>query len=565
MASNNKACATVNVFKPGQSDFNAVMDPPGGPEGDSVALCFSGGGSRACSAAMGQLRGLRHLGLLDKTHCITGVSGGAWASTVYSYVPETISDDDLLGQVCEDPARLSLLQHGNQRSGCELDYLPEHNIGRIPGRINPVDAAADALEWFAEGIPPEETWIRLVGKYILEDYQRYNGYGVSNYFTRDASWFDDHIGNNNPQLSSADFYTVPNDRWRPSLLIQGSLIPSEKEHHYRLLPVLFTPYGCGVIAEFPAAGAQTADIGGGAIDPFGMSSTQQQGTEQTLQSVELPQNKFSLADMAGISSTFYAELLSSKLPGDHKSLIPRYNYWPVMNADSTPARSYGFADGGNLENTGIASTLRFSPKNIIAFVNSPTPLSWDDSYKCPIIDGQLPPLFGYQPYTSGATWPGQTWAYRRFPAPGSDEPLLDASYATASDNQVFPAEAFPELLTQLWQAAQRGGSALCFQQGLQRVANPKFGVEPGTVNILWAYNNPVTSWREQLSLEVKAYMELDPLMHSFPCYPTLDVDLSARQVNLLAHLCCWTITSDSTLSDKDGLSNRQMFARMYNH
>jgi len=45
---------------------SSELPGPPGDLGGSVAVCLSGGGSRACTAAMGQLRGLHHLNLLNK-------------------------------------------------------------------------------------------------------------------------------------------------------------------------------------------------------------------------------------------------------------------------------------------------------------------------------------------------------------------------------------------------------------------------------------------------------------------------------------------------------------------
>ncbi|CAD0302421.1 hypothetical protein [Xanthomonas hortorum] len=60
--------------------FNVAIDPLGAAQSetpsDAVGICLSGGGSRALSCALGQLRGLRSLGLLDKVAAISSVSGG---------------------------------------------------------------------------------------------------------------------------------------------------------------------------------------------------------------------------------------------------------------------------------------------------------------------------------------------------------------------------------------------------------------------------------------------------------------------------------------------------------
>lgn len=563
MSTSHIDSATVNLFPFHGAGTPPSISPldPANSEVKNVAVCFSGGGSRALAAAMGQMRGLRHLGLLDKTQYISGVSGGAWATTIYSYVPETISDDDLLGAVCNDPSMLTLDKHDGDSRASELDYLPPDNMGKVPSRLSLVKAAEQAWRWHKEGIANDEIWVRLVGNDIFRDYQRYSGYGQSKYFTWNESWFDHVIAPNNPHLTINDFYTFPGDRYRPALFIYGSLMPRESTDAYELLPFVFSPYWSGVLAEFPKRNGQATDIGGGAIDPFGLASRPEQAAGAGLRQVRLAANRFSLADMAGISSAFFAEILATKMP-ELDSLLPEYLYWSVMDADS-PSHRYPFADGGNLEDTGIASTLRFGPRNLVAFVNSSTPLGWDESQSCAIIDSQVPPLFGYQPYKKGATWPGQDWGYRLYPDAGSGEALLDPAYATYRDNQVFPSEAFKDLLDQMWQARQRGGAVLCYQPQLTLVPNGKYGVGAGTVNMLWAYNNPVAEWHGRLHWTVKAYIDLDPFVRDFPCYATADVQLSARQVNLLAHLSCWNITSDSTLSNCEGLSNHKMFERMY--
>ena len=51
----------------------------------NTGICFSGGGSRAYVAALGQLAALRELGLLEEVRYVAGVSGGAWATAVYCF------------------------------------------------------------------------------------------------------------------------------------------------------------------------------------------------------------------------------------------------------------------------------------------------------------------------------------------------------------------------------------------------------------------------------------------------------------------------------------------------
>ena len=69
----------------------------------NTAVCFSGGGSRAYVAALGQLEALRYLGLTDKISHIAGVSGGAWAAAVecwseQNYKPPIMPPEELSWQ-----------------------------------------------------------------------------------------------------------------------------------------------------------------------------------------------------------------------------------------------------------------------------------------------------------------------------------------------------------------------------------------------------------------------------------------------------------------------------------
>ena len=59
-------------------------------------IAFSGGGTRAAAATIGQLRGLHHNGWLEKVKYITAVSGGSWTAIPFVYSSKT--PDELLGR-----------------------------------------------------------------------------------------------------------------------------------------------------------------------------------------------------------------------------------------------------------------------------------------------------------------------------------------------------------------------------------------------------------------------------------------------------------------------------------
>src|SRR5271166_6536685 len=66
------------------------------------AVCFSGGGSRALTCALGQLSALssptgpNQESLLQNFSFISSVSGGSWASVLYTFLPPGFSDAEFL-------------------------------------------------------------------------------------------------------------------------------------------------------------------------------------------------------------------------------------------------------------------------------------------------------------------------------------------------------------------------------------------------------------------------------------------------------------------------------------
>ena len=65
----------------------------------STAIGFTGGGSRAYVAALGQLAALTQLNLIKNVRYIGGISGGSWATLVYSFAQNVKSDTQFLGEI----------------------------------------------------------------------------------------------------------------------------------------------------------------------------------------------------------------------------------------------------------------------------------------------------------------------------------------------------------------------------------------------------------------------------------------------------------------------------------
>jgi hypothetical protein len=266
------------------------------------------------------------------------------------------------------------------------------------------------------------------------------------------------------------------------------------------------------------------------IESFAMGSAWQLDLSGSQARVTVPPRRFSLSDMASISSAAFAETFQAKLPF-LDSLDPRYPYWPVADRENTAPFAYLFADGGSLENTGVASMLSRGVPNVIAFVNSQTALSVEDGEI--VLDPQIPLLFGLAPSKKKL----RNDEPRRDPVPNQD----------ARFTQVFPSDRYDEVAQGLWHANDpngAGGPAL-YLQTLETQANPNFGVKSFPVRVLWVYNTAVKAWYDLLQPPVKRVVDKTP---NFPNYDTiLQLNLSAAEVNLLADLSCWTLTSQAAL------------------
>lgn len=484
-----------------------------------VGLSFSGGGSRSLTCSMGQLRALRALGLLDQVSWTSSVSGGTWALAPFTWLPAAISDDDFLGPVV---APQDITAEG-------LATLPPHNLGQVPTKLSYPHIIEDILELRKHYKYPDHfLWQAIIGKYVLQPFGLWNqdfpGGFPDSFYACDAAAAQ-AIQERNPQLSSAKLYLV--ERPRPTLIMNGSLVSQGKVKGSQLLPFESTAQTIGVRMTFPKAGPDGRTLGGGLMEPFAMGSAWQQDLPGNRAQVTVPSQPWSLSDMASVSGAAFAETFQAKLPF-LDSLDPQYQYWPIANRETTTPVRYLFADGGSLENSGVAPLVSRGVPNVIAFINTQTPLSIEDGEV--VLDPQIPLLFGLAPSKKKL----RRNEPNRAPVPNEN----------AAFTQVFPSDRYEEVAHGLWNANQAGGPAM-FLQSLHTVANPNYGVMPYPVRILWVYNTAVKAWYDLLTPDIQRVV--DKTTH-FPNYDTLlQLNLAAAEVNLLAHLSCWNLISQAEL------------------
>jgi hypothetical protein len=559
----------------------------------NVGVCLSGGGSRAFSAGIGQLQALETLqangsSLLNQTRALSTVSGGGWIGIPFVFLPSTVSDSDFLGTYVQ-PARLTFDGLGNLpaqgianhiTSGFSIADLAVQALflyeRGVPG--------SDLWQ-----VLMGETFLQPYGLFAHDN----DDHLPTQFFSYDAASLS-QIRSNNPGLASenADLVAQVSGQQRPYLVSLSSLSVSVDAHRALLAPVHSTPFIAGVLSTPPGAvDANGRPVGGGAVSSFAFDSDPIPPTNSLTRLIQSRQ--WSLTDALGTSSAAFAETLIDKLTAWHKSptrfaaalrvhgptavqkiargpdeaarmhgkleaalaaspagplaqsdlhqslrelailqsIVPKYQYWSPVNppvADNVAQSE--FADGGSLENTGVASMLSYADiGNVIAFLNVQTALVKDDQGNV-VVDDSLPPLFGYQPYLEGTGYA---------PYAGVKNPRQPVFQY----NQVFDSADFTPLLQGLWNASQNATAAAIFSQTLTTLKNGWFNVAGGaTVTVVWVYLNYARNWHDSISdWLVRGVVDLEYDVYHFPNYHTLRTDLTATQVNLLSNLSSWMV------------------------
>jgi hypothetical protein len=506
----------------------------------NVGICFPGGGTRALSATMGQLRGLLSFGGMSNVDYISCVSGGSWASTAFAYYKAgAASDEEFLGPVTE-PANITL-------DG--LSNLPASSLGW--GATQDLGDAIDRAHH--AGVREDLLWAAAIGQVFFERFGLYDMQSPS-YFSLDEASVA-KIRAANPSLAEASFQVVrqPSGYKMPYLLINATIDGPTHTAPYnpdQLVMITYSPLYAGIpfqqtitypFAKSLAAKASVqALVGGGFIEPFawGCDAPTAPAADGTV-SVGAPDVVFEVANASGTSSSAFAAILEKIKLLD--KLLPEQNYWPPVSPVTQPAtqpaaQPFDFGDGGNLENYGLLPLIMRGVKKVLLFINTETPLSltYDPTTGTATandLDTSLANLFGI-PVKGGGT----------------------------DYNHVFPASDFAPLV-QAMQALKRNGQPMVVSATHSILPNPYWGIPGGgSIEVLYFYLDQVQSWTSQIKDGlVRDELKLGDLgeFAHFPNYKTIDetlvppwslTELSAKKVNLLADLTCWVVrNSQSTI------------------
>jgi hypothetical protein len=566
-----------------------------------VGICFSGGGSRAMSAAMGQLQALEMMqsgstSLLDQVTAMSTVSGGGWIGVPFTYLPSSFTDAQFLGTYT-DPSKLT---------ETIIEASPAGWIGgQISSGFSVPDLAVHAIYLHAHGVPSHMLWQTLMGLHFLAPYGLFPAtaanYGPSTLFSLDATTLQTVVTGPNPALADVPAYLVAqvSGQNRPYLLSVCSMfvtLPdggSDNSAVRLLAPVQCTPVLTGILpTPQGAVDGNNQPVGGGAVTSFAFNSTfaSLSGSTATIsQSLQ-----WSLMDIMGTSSAAFAAAIESQVK-DWARSPERFAAALRLHKDSAAAKlakaghdagevaasleglavaaETGGVDalkgrlGGLAVLTGLVPTYDYwSP------ASPPTGATATEKFA----DGGsldntgITSMLLYPEVTSIIAFVNTSTAMSQdkngtvivdkevaalFGFQGYSDKTSSYAPLSSSDtsdlfrmNQVFASTDFTGLLDGLWQST--GGNESnppVFTQQLVTVANDWFGIPAGrSVTMLWMYLGMAQNWRSEITSErVRLSLDKEMLLHKFPHYSTLKTELSPTQVNLLANLTAWTMLQNS--------------------
>ncbi len=311
----------------------------------SIGVCFSGGGSRSLTCTWGQLIALHNMSdgngkLLDQVRYISSVSGGTWASALYTFHPQAIDDSEFLGPAY-DPSKL---YYGGEHvpSDC-LDVctmVGKYSLGKVPQNFH-LDKFMDIIIFFVAFVVPKYffdlskscrwLWNLVVGKNVLADFDLYTQSWFegwlppipidpanppdAKFFSLSESYAEKTIFTGKPAPPKGDFVYARMKDGKPvcPMLIVNTNIVGEDCFNMDApmqIPIQVSPVAGGADGANPCNNTDKA--GGGVVESFGFTSKLSSSSGSGRVLAEFPR-KYTLADIAACSSAFYAEYLEEHL------------------------------------------------------------------------------------------------------------------------------------------------------------------------------------------------------------------------------------------------------------
>ncbi len=537
-----------------------------------LGLAFSGGGTRAASATIGQLRGLRTNGWLDRFGYISSVSGGTWAAVPYVYSQH--DDETFLGPA-RRPQEITWQNlvtipagafNGNiANAALDSGKVLLEIVQRVVTSNDTVQGALTKLLGNTFGIDPrataqyiadlghagdlirEQTFASLLSSAFLAG--QMDG-GENQYFSWQAVDCD-AIREANPGVPFPAGFAIPTRTDRPFIIANAAALHRIPGFKQSPVPVEYTPLYCGTRQRIgPALGgnyvwsvgygthAPTAMVGNGPVRGY---------VRATTRDVSRP---FSLADVLG-SSGAAPEFLLADLPAPDaiNALSTEYAAayfahlptWSVRHgAVSGTLRGVPHADGGAIDNLGLLALLARQVTRVIVFVNA------NEHFQ---VSDDLRDICG-----------------------------IGTSRGAKEDHglcKVFQPQLWHEMQRQFNECVARNEPAVCCGDGWEVLDNQIFNVQGyAGLKIAIVYNFPNPAWRHSLPDDVRKrvppypglvdrdangnVIQPDDQLTRFPWFRTIAEQASLRPpkvqllalapqaTQLLSHLAWWSITHPRT-------------------
>jgi hypothetical protein len=494
-----------------------------------LGVAFSGGGTRAATATLGQLRALHENGWLKRVRYVSAVSGSTWAAVPFVYsmaTPEnllgrTVAHKELTKAFLEtDPpdqtiARAivdsGLLASGAREAARILvrAELAKGESSRIPTRLHSL-----ARRFVAGG--NSETYANVLARIFITPFITH---GNERRYTWEADTFNEiRATDGDAPLGVKDFIRTAPDR--PFLIAGGTMIYQHPAYDYpRLIPVEYTPLYTGVRQRYGET------LGGIYVSPYAYNATAADSPEASRVRVTLATDgrPFTLADVIASSGAAPLLALYRGVPVAElkraTAAFPAFNHFSVRPTTdglkaTPPVTGLLHGDGGFSDNLGVMPLLARGVRNIIVFVNSA------------------------EPFTENQSIESMFWRLNKQEDTGGDRSM----------NGVFDPEKYWVVKNGLDAAVSRGEPPIFCDSGWQVRKNELYNIaEYQGLNICWVHNEKVEAWNTSLPADTQLLLKGRSFRH-FPWFSTFEenrpyvIRLHKEQVHLLSQFTSWMLT-----------------------
>ncbi|KXZ51366.1 hypothetical protein GPECTOR_13g855 [Gonium pectorale] len=473
----------------GRLGFPELDDPefriPALDDKAPLAICISGGGFRATTLGLGWLRGLHHLGVLERAKYLMVCSGASWLGAAVCFQKKS-SLEEFLGpylppEECNLKALAKVGARGRTYASAVADAVPLHDYVKhqIKGLVKPKDD--EARSWTAA---------------MTASFLRPFGLGDTDTSTVTATGTQGDV-----HLSVAaraqvagrrTVYTTDPAELPFPIVVQAVMLPKDRLTYY---PFEWTPLygGCPVAYD-----KTEPKLGAGWVETLGLNAALAAKPERVVGGTThvrvRPMGPASLGEAIGISSAYssYVWKLGKTDKGlqAHKRL--GFHTAEYFNQQDWSNAQLELVDGGGTDYNSILPALRRKVPNIMILTATATDVkTFDQFLPEPNLDHQfIAQLFG--------CWPGNP----------NDKEALPAAELNAR-MQIFPKSGFKELFDAL-RAKLAAGEPPVHVTEYEVKENAALGIPGGwRVRVMWVINDAQPAWEAALPQDTRAKLERD--------------------------------------------------------